>query len=168
MDPTTGVTVAKTPTDAGQVAHKLWRWFSGWRHGRLAITYPHNRAVAYPEWVELEGTHSNPKGHFWLLTIRRGNEYWPQCRINLHPDGRWKERVNVGQQSGARTCNGPDSGYRHSRSELGVFVQATGQDAQAVRHRGERDQADCVRNCRRSLCDQSTVLFPCPSDARIV
>jgi hypothetical protein len=103
MNPATGVAAAKTAIGAGEIAYKGWSWFSKWRYGTIAITYPQNRAVVHPEWVEMEGTHNNPKGHFWLFTVR-GNEYWPQCRINLHPDGRWKERINTGRNPERRTC----------------------------------------------------------------
>ncbi len=104
MDPASGLAATKAAVDAAQLAYKGWGWLTRRWYGTITITHPQNRGVVYPEWVELEGTHNNPKrGHFWLFTVR-GQEYWPQTRINLHPDGHWKERINASAQPGPRTC----------------------------------------------------------------
>ena len=104
MNLASGVTTAKTAVTAGELAHKGWGWISKWWYGTVSITHPQNRAVVQPASIELEGTHNNPKrGHFWLGT-RNGQGYWLKTRIQLHPDGHWKEKINIGGQVGPRIC----------------------------------------------------------------
>src|ERR1043166_655751 len=101
MDPATAISAAKTAIGAGQIAYKGWGAIRKWRYGSVLITHPQNRASVRPEWVEIEGTHKNAMGPFWLVTAR-ANKYWPQCRVMFHPDGRWSERINTGRTQ--RSC----------------------------------------------------------------
>jgi hypothetical protein len=103
MDPATINSGGKAVLTAAQVAHQGWGWFKKWWYGSIAITSPQNRGMVHPEWVHIEGTHSKPRGTYWLVT--RGEEkYWPQCRVNLHPDGKWANKINVNPNKGPRLC----------------------------------------------------------------
>jgi hypothetical protein len=102
-DPATVLATAKTGMEIGQGALAGWGWLNKWRYGTVAITHPHNRTPVPPGHVEIEGTHNNAKGTYWLLTIGK-DEHWVKCRIELHPDGRWKERIHIGDHAGPRLC----------------------------------------------------------------
>jgi hypothetical protein len=103
MDPGTIISGAKSAITSVEVAHKGWGWFKNWWWGPIAITSPQNRGFVHPEWVQVDGTHGTPKGIYWLVT-HGIDKYWPQCRITLHPDGRWTERINVNPNKGPRLC----------------------------------------------------------------
>jgi hypothetical protein len=75
-------------------------------NGEVTISHPANRDVVQPGYVAFEGTHNldetrEQKGHFWLFTQAAG-KYWPQTEVTLHPDGRWQERISVGDTAGPR------------------------------------------------------------------
>jgi hypothetical protein len=103
VDPATGVAVAKTALEVGKGAITGWGWLYKWLYGIVTITHPHNRDPVKPGWVDMEGTHRGTKGIYWLVTSGR-EEYWIKCRIILHPDGRWKEGIHIGDHSGPRPC----------------------------------------------------------------
>lgn len=99
MDP---IIVSRVAAASGRLGYISWNIVSRIRFGSITITHPQNRAAIIPEWLEIEGVHKNVKGRYWLIA-NRGNEYWLKCRINILPDGRWKERVNIGAHPGPRT-----------------------------------------------------------------
>ena len=54
--------------------------------------------------MEIEGSHKNARGHFWLTTFAK-DQYWPQSELDLRPDGNWRAKINTGMHPGPRTCN---------------------------------------------------------------
>ena len=104
VDAATVLAAAKTAVDVGKGAVTGWGWLNKRLYGTVTITHPSNRDTTGPEWVELEGTHSGAKGIFWLITSGK-DEYWIKCRIHLQPDGRWKEKINIGTDRGPRPCS---------------------------------------------------------------
>lgn len=104
MDPASAIT---TTVKVGGLGYKGWGWWQHLRNGKVFITHPPNRSIIQSQWVTLEGGHDRAKragAHFWLLTTREGNKYWPQWEIALEPDGRWRSSINTGWSPGPRTC----------------------------------------------------------------
>jgi hypothetical protein len=98
------LTVVAIPSRIAALFRLAFRGMTGGVGAPVTITHPQNRAIVQSEWVDLVGIHNLPKrGHFWLFTVN-GQDYWPATRINLHSDGRWKEKINVGSRPGPRTC----------------------------------------------------------------
>ena len=86
----------------------LLRQFGSWLHrklgGSIEITEPQNRNTCKEQpWIKIKGTHSSPKGKFWLLT-RDGDNYWPQTKITLQHDRVWSASVNVNTKNETRNC----------------------------------------------------------------
>ena len=100
---TTAIATTKQVIDSGQLAHKAWNWWKKWRHGSINFTSPSNREVVRSQFIDVSGLHQNLKGNFWLFTAQ-GNDYWPQCRVNPEPDGRWNAKISVGLQAKPMTC----------------------------------------------------------------
>jgi hypothetical protein len=88
---------------AGETAYKGWGLFRRWWYGSISVTHPQNRSPVELPTIHLEGTHSNPRGHFWLIDCPRTQECWPKQRITLHPGGHWREAIWVGEHPGPRT-----------------------------------------------------------------
>src|SRR5258708_3068468 len=84
-----------------KIFYKILGWFAKSLHGSVCVNHPQNNATVEPGDLHLEGTHKNAKGYYWLFT-NDGDKYWPQCRVNLQPDGTWKQRINVGSTTGPR------------------------------------------------------------------
>jgi hypothetical protein len=101
VDPATALGTVKTGTEIGieigKGAYAGWGWLNKKLYGTVTITHPRNRDPVKPGWVEIEGTHDGKKSIFWL--VMPGNEgYWIKSRIELHPDGRWQERIHIGDR----------------------------------------------------------------------
>jgi hypothetical protein len=100
MDPLTAINIA---LKAGGQGYQAWNWWQK-RLGSVQITHPHSGAMIEKGPVGIEGSHKNAKGHFWLATFAK-DQYWPQCELDLRPDGNWRAQINTGTHAGPRTCN---------------------------------------------------------------
>jgi hypothetical protein len=72
--------------------------------GSVLITHPHSGAMVTKGPVEIEGSHKNARGHFWLITFAK-DQYWPQTELDLRPGGNWRAKTNKGTHPGPRTSN---------------------------------------------------------------
>jgi hypothetical protein len=57
VDAATGLAMAKTGINVGKGALTGWGWLTKKLYGIVTITHPHNRNMASPGWVDIEGTH---------------------------------------------------------------------------------------------------------------
>ncbi len=83
----------------GKAAYDGWRWHEKWRMGEVVIHTPKNNKSISPDGIDFEGAHKDAKDKYRLIAVR-GDQYWPRWRVNLKPDGTWKEWVGIGGQLG--------------------------------------------------------------------
>ncbi len=95
------IAAGKQAWEVGNAAYAGWRFYEKWQMGTVVIHTPKNNKSIPPGGVDFEGAHKDAKGKYWLIAVR-GDQYWPKCRVNLKPDGSWKEWVGIGDQPGPR------------------------------------------------------------------
>jgi hypothetical protein len=101
MDP---VSTASTAIKTVGIFTQVKRWWQDRWGGTIVITDPHNRDNRDVQpWIKVKGTHTRPKGKFWLLT-HNGDQYWPQKRIILEHDGIWNSNVHANTKKETRNC----------------------------------------------------------------
>ena len=88
--------IAKLTIEAGEKRYQAWSWWQKCRYGSVQISHPQNRAVVTPGRVEVEGSHKNAKGHFWLITAARDRS--SHRRFVERPHEHWSN-------AGPRHCN---------------------------------------------------------------
>jgi hypothetical protein len=101
VDAGTIVATAKGTLEVGKAAYAGWRWYEGWRMGKVVIDRPKNNTPAPPGRIDFEGRHEKAQGIYWLVGFR-GDYYYPKCPVNLKPDGTWNEWASVGGNPGPR------------------------------------------------------------------
>ena len=69
-----------------------------------AITSPTDKEMVSPEHVEIRGTFTGSKEHYWLLN-NVGDQYWPHASIQLLADGTWVQKIYVDPQAAARSVH---------------------------------------------------------------
>jgi hypothetical protein len=83
MDALTAINLA---LKTGEQGYKAWNWWQKRLGGFVLITHPHSGAMVAKGPVEIEGSHKNARGHFWLTTFTK-DQYWPQSELDLRSDG---------------------------------------------------------------------------------